>query len=64
MNRYEYNRKPARDIVPGDMIFNVKTRRHVAVDTVYVESNGKPVIEDVTGNITAFGRKELVLVAK
>ena len=62
--KYEYNRKPARDIIPGDMIFNVKTRRPVAVDTVYVESNGKLVIEDVTGNITAFGRKELVLVAK
>ncbi|EBD2084162.1 hypothetical protein E4266_23985 [Salmonella enterica subsp. enterica serovar Typhimurium] len=62
--KYEYARKPARDIVPGDMIFNVKTRSPVAVDTVFVESNGKLVIEDVTGNTTAFGRKELVLVAK
>nr|DAO31766.1 MAG TPA: hypothetical protein [Caudoviricetes sp.] len=43
--KHEYDRKPARDIVPGDMIFNVKTRRPVAVDT-------------------AFGCKELVLVAK
>lgn len=62
--KYEYDRKPARDIIPGDMIFNVKMRRPVAVDTVFVESNGKLVIEDITGNITAFGRKELVLVAK
>ncbi|EEK7123177.1 hypothetical protein S583_23260 [Salmonella enterica subsp. enterica serovar Enteritidis] len=62
--KHEYDRKPARDIVPGDMIFNVKTRMPVAVDTVFVESNGKLVIEDVTGNVTAFGRKELVLVAK
>lgn len=62
--KHEYDRKPARDIVPSDMIFNVKTSRPVAVDTVYVESNGKLVIEDVTGNVTAFGRKELVLVAK
>ncbi|MGT0185370.1 hypothetical protein [Salmonella enterica] len=62
--KYKYDRKPARDIVPGDMIFNVKTRQPVAVDTVYVESNGKLVIEDVAGNTTAFGRKELVLVAK
>ena len=62
--KYEYDRKPARDIVPGDKIFNDRTRRPVAVDTVYVESNGKLVIEDVTGNVTAFGRKELVLVAK
>lgn len=62
--KYEYDRKPARDIVPGDMIFNVKTLQPVAVDTVFVESNGKLVIEDVTGNVTAFGRKELVLVAK
>lgn len=62
--KHEYDRKPARDIVPGDMIFNVKARHPVAVDTVYVESNGKLVIEDVTGNVTAFGRKELVLVAK
>ncbi|RXO74402.1 hypothetical protein [Salmonella enterica] len=62
--KYEYARKPARDIVPGDMIFNVKTRSPVAVDTVFVESNGKLVIEDVTGNTTAFGRKELVLVVK
>ncbi|ARK07387.1 hypothetical protein [Salmonella phage SE40] len=57
--KYKYDRKPARDIVPGDMIFNVKTRQPVAVDTVYVESNGKLVIEDVAGNTTAFGRKEL-----
>lgn len=64
MDKHEYDRKPARDIVPGDMIFNVKTRRPVVVDTVFVESNGKLVIEDVTGNVTAFGRKELVLVAK
>ena len=62
--KYEYDRKPAHDIVPGDMIFNVKTRRPVAVYTVFVESNGKLVIEDVTGNVTAFGRKELVLVTK
>lgn len=62
--KHEYDRKPARVIVPGDMIFNVKTRQPVAVDTVYVESNGKLVIEDVTGNITAFGRKELVLCVK
>ena len=62
--KYEYDRKPARDIVPGDMIFNVKTRRPVAVDAVFVESNGKLVIEDVTGNVTAFGRKELVLYVK
>lgn len=61
---HEYDRKPARDIVPGNMIFNVKTRQPVAVDTVYVESNGKLVIEDVTGNVTAFGRKELVLYVK
>lgn len=39
-------------------------RKPVAVDTVFVESNGRLVIEDVTGNVTAFGRKELVLVAK
>lgn len=64
MDKNEYYRKPARDIVPGDMIFNVKTRRPVAVDTVYVVSNGKLVIEDVKGNVTAFRRKELVLVAK
>lgn len=62
--KHEYDRKPARDIVPGDMIFNVKTCRPVAVDTVFVESNGKLVIEDVTGNVTAFGRKELVLYVK
>ena len=62
--KHEYDRKPARDIVPGDMIFNVKTRRPVAVGTVYIESNGKLVIEDVTGNATAFGRKELVLYVK
>lgn len=62
--KHEYDRKPARDIVPGDMIFNVKTCQPVAVDTVFVESNGKLVIEDVTGNVTAFGRKELVLVLK
>lgn len=62
--KYKYDRKPARDIAPGDMIFNVRTRSPVAVDTVFVESNGKLVIEDVTGNVTAFGRKELVLVVK
>lgn len=62
--KHEYDRKPARDIVPGDLIFNVKTRRPVAVDTVYVESNGKLVVEDATGNVTAFGRKELVLYVK
>lgn len=62
--KHEYDRKPARGIVPGDMVFSVKTRRPVAVDTVFVESNGKLVIEDATGNVTAFRCKELVLVAK
>lgn len=28
--KHEYDRKPARDIVPGDMIFNVKTRHPLA----------------------------------
>ena len=62
--KHEYDRKPARDIVPGDVIFSVKTRWPVAVDTVFVESNGKLVIEDVTGNVTAFGRKELVFYVR
>lgn len=55
--KHEYDRKPARDIVPGDMIFNVKTRHPVAVDTVYVESNGKLVIEDVTVTLRRSGVK-------